>query len=56
MDTTAKTRNFLKIHPSDNVLVALGNLTAGAIIEEHENGITLKENIPAKHKFFISDM
>ncbi|MBN8718751.1 MAG: altronate dehydratase [Sediminibacterium magnilacihabitans] len=56
MDTTAKTRNFLKIHPSDNVLVALGNLAAGAIIEEHENSITLKENIPAKHKFFISDM
>lgn len=58
MDTTvtSKTQTFLKIHPSDNVLVALRNLTAGMLIEEQDNSFTLKENIPAKHKFFTADM
>jgi altronate hydrolase len=40
---------YLKVHPDDNVLVALSNLNAGDKIEQ----LTLSENIPAKHKFTI---
>ena len=38
---------YLKVHSKDNVLVALSDLNAGSKIEQ----LTLKENIPAKHKF-----
>ncbi len=46
----------LKIHPKDNVLVALQNLAMGdAIIHEGEEYI-MQNNIPSKHKFFMQDM
>ena len=46
----------LKIHPKDNVLVALQNLAMGdAIIHEGEEYI-MQNNIPSKHKFFTHDM
>lgn len=41
----------LKIHPADNVLVALTDLKAGENISYNGTSITLAENIPAKHKF-----
>ena len=41
----------LKIHPSDNVLVALTDLRAGETISYNGTSTTLAENIPAKHKF-----
>jgi altronate hydrolase len=42
---------ILKIHPSDNVLVALADLSAGDIIH-HENGeVVLRSDVKAKHKF-----
>ncbi|HEV8282981.1 MAG TPA: altronate dehydratase family protein [Chitinophagaceae bacterium] len=46
----------LKIHPKDNVLVALKNLTKGdkIVFEGHEH--ILPDNIPAKHKFFEHDV
>jgi altronate hydrolase len=47
---------FLKIHPDDNVLVALTDLAAGTVVDYNNDKITLRENIPSKHKFFISDM
>ncbi len=40
---------YLKVHYSDNVLVALTNLNAGEKIEQ----LSLSDNIPAKHKFNI---
>lgn len=46
----------LLIHPSDNVLVALQDLSAGSVITYHGIAITLAEDIPAKHKLFIQDM
>lgn len=46
----------LLIHPSDNVLVALEDLSAGSVITYHGIAITLAEDIPAKHKFFLQDM
>jgi altronate hydrolase len=47
---------YLKIHPDDNVLVALSDLAAGTEISFEQNTIILQQNIPAKHKFFIYDM
>lgn len=46
----------LKIHPADNVLVALTPLVAGEHISFEGNSYTLSEAIPAKHKFFMRDM
>ncbi len=49
-------KKLVKIHPADNVLVALQHLGSGEeVIYEGEN-FTLLENIEAKHKFFCSDM
>ena len=46
----------LKIHPKDNVLVALTNLKKGEFIEHDGNNYTLADDVDAKHKFFITDM
>ena len=46
----------LKIHPEDNVLVALQNLAKGEVIQYGDEEYILKEDIGAKHKFFINDM
>ena len=48
-------RNLLKIHPADNVLVALKSLPAGSVVHHNGEEYALKENIPAKHKFFMRD-
>ena len=47
---------FLKIHPRDNVLVALKDITAGTAILFENEKLMLKQDIGAKHKFFINDM
>lgn len=44
---------ILKIHPADNVLVALTDLKAGEQIYFNGSSVTLAENIPAKHKFVM---
>lgn len=41
----------LRIHPADNVLVALTDLKAGQQVTYNGSTLTLTENIPAKHKF-----
>lgn len=46
----------LIVHPKDNVLVALTNLTKGDIISFEGANYLLQEDIPAKHKFFMQDM
>ena len=46
----------LKVHPKDNVLVALSNLAKGEKISFGENEYELTDPIPAKHKFFIKDL
>ena len=48
--------NFLRIHPRDNVLVALINLQQGSTVPFNGHEIVLQENIPAKHKFFIDEL
>ncbi len=42
---------FLKIHEADNAWVALRNLPAGHLIQTDNASFTLKEDIPAGHKF-----
>lgn len=49
-------KSFLQIHPEDNVLVALQDLPKGQIIEWNGKVITLKDEVHAKHKFFIEDL
>ena len=46
----------LKIHPGDNVLVALQDLTKGESILYEGEKYVLQEDIGAKHKFFMKDM
>ena len=46
----------LKVHREDNVIVALGDLSKGEEISFNGNVYTLKDNIPAKHKFYEKDM
>lgn len=47
---------YLKIHPDDNVLVALRDMVSGTIIMIDDEQLILQHDIAAKHKFFINDM
>ena len=46
----------LKIHPKDNVVVALRDLKKGEIISCGGEDYEMLEDIPAKHKFFTDDV
>ena len=46
----------LKVHPKDNVIVALTNLSKGETISFEGVDYLLQEDIPAKHKFFMQDL
>ncbi len=46
----------LKVHPADNVLVALKNLERGTTISFEGKEYTIQENIKAKHKFALTDL
>lgn len=47
---------FLKIHPSDNVLVALTDLKAGEKISYNGSSLTLVQDVQAKHKFVLNNL
>ena len=47
---------FLKIHPDDNVLVALKDMLSGTPVDYNGYNFDLLENVPAKHKIFVKDM
>jgi altronate hydrolase len=49
-------QKVLKIHPEDNVLVALQNLAKGELILYANEEYILKDEIGAKHKVFTQDM
>lgn len=49
-------QNILKVHPADNVLVALTDLQANEQVTYKGETYTVKELIPAKHKFVIADI
>lgn len=44
-------RSILKVHPHDNVVVALTDLKKGESVQENGIFYTLYDDIPAKHKF-----
>jgi len=46
----------LKVHPKDNVIVALKDLAKGQTIQYEGSTYVMQEDIPAKHKFFMQDM
>jgi len=47
---------FLRIHPHDNVLVALQDLEQGTTINFEGEAFTLTDRIAAKHKFSLVDL
>ncbi|MGK2862234.1 MAG: UxaA family hydrolase [Chitinophagaceae bacterium] len=49
-------QTVLKVHPKDNVLVALKNLSKGEAVQYNDERYVLTDNIAAKHKFFVQDM
>ena len=50
------TNTFLQIHRDDNVLVALVNLSKGALIRFNGSEFSLETDVAAKHKFTIGDL
>ena len=48
--------SFLRIHPKDNVLVALQDLKAGTPIDFEGEQLTLTTDVAAKHKFSLVDL
>jgi altronate hydrolase len=46
----------LKVHPKDNVIVALRNLEAGEVIEFEGQSFEILEPVEAKHKFYTEDI
>ncbi|QHS59555.1 UxaA family hydrolase [Chitinophaga agri] len=48
---TGLKRKVLKVHPQDNVVVALTDLKKGETVQDNGQVYTLAEDVPAKHKF-----
>lgn len=46
----------LKIHPNDNIEVALADLKTGDTMFSDGKTITLADDVPAKHKFALTDL
>lgn len=49
-------RNALKVHPDDNVIVALSDLRKGECVETSWGSFLLQEDVPAKHKFLTQPL
>lgn len=49
-------KKIVQVHPKDNVLVALVNLSKSETVSFNGINYVLQEDIPAKHKFFMQDM
>ncbi len=46
----------LRVHPADNVLVALSDLRRGEAIRDGATTIDLRSDVSAKHKFATHDL
>ncbi|HOZ85968.1 MAG TPA: altronate dehydratase family protein [Niabella sp.] len=46
----------LKVHPNDNVIVALKDLKKGQTIQYNDEEFVIQDDVRAKHKFFTNDM
>lgn len=49
-------QTILKVHPADNVMVALADMKAGETADYQDRAYTATEFIPAKHKFAIDTL
>ena len=49
-------QQVLKVHPSDNVIVALTDLKKGDLVVYENESYVIVENIPQKHKFATTDL
>ncbi len=49
-------QSILKVHPADNVLVALVNLEKGKTVNYDGQEFTMEELVKAKHKFATTDL
>lgn len=49
-------QDFIKIHPEDNVAVALKPLASGSAMDVDQAAVTLLEEIPQGHKFALTDI
>jgi len=49
-------QRLAKVHPDDNVLVALTNLSKGETVNYNGEEFILQDDIPAKHKFVTTDL
>ncbi len=49
-------QRVLKVHPKDNLLVALTDLVKGEIIIYNGEKVTLLDEVKAKHKFLTTDL
>lgn len=48
--------NILKVHPADNVIVALEDLRAGQQVRYNGDVFTLANDVPIKHKFVTQEL
>lgn len=49
-------RRVMKLHPSDNALVALTDLPKGEVVEFNGEFFVLRDTVKAKHKFYTEDL
>ena len=49
-------QSVLKVHPGDNVLVALQDLKSGQSVKFNGSEYILRDDVPAKHKFTTEDI
>jgi len=49
-------KRILKVHPKDNVIVALQDLRKGETVVYEGVSYILQDDVPAKHKFYMNDM
>jgi len=48
-------KNFLQIHPNDNILAALQDMKQDYVVDFEGKSFPLKNNVTAKHKFALQD-
>lgn len=48
-------KSFIQIHPKDNIIAALRDLSVGEVCEVNGTQVILKQDIQGKHKFSLED-
>jgi altronate hydrolase len=55
-DITSREKEYLQIHPADNVLVALKDIRSGTLVNFNGDSFIVVDDVKAKHKFTITDI